>query len=98
MADVVAFGDATAAMAIWSNSLHVVPESVVMNRLIRAAADAAAHWATTSRMRVPLVPPVTRVVIVPVPSMAVLAVATFTVPMTGVPMKDGAVAMLSPYA
>jgi hypothetical protein len=87
------FDEVAAVIVIWSNKRQVVPESVVIKILTRAAADVAAHWASISRIRVPVDAPVISDVMVPVPSIAVLAVATLTVVSLDVPMNDGLAAI-----
>jgi len=58
-----------------SKCRQVVPESVVRNRFTCAAADVAASFTTSSSTLVPPVAPWITSVIVPVPSIAVFAVA-----------------------
>lgn len=73
--------------AIWSNNRQVLPLSVLRKMPTCAAADVAADLTTISRIRVPVVAPVLRVVIVPVPSRAVLADEMLTVSIRGVAMN-----------
>lgn len=76
-----------AVTAIESKCRQVVPLSVVKNRFTCAAADVAANFTTSSSTLVPPVAPWITEVIVPVPSIAVLAVAVFAISMRGVLMN-----------
>ena len=76
-----------------SNTRQVVPESVVRKILICAAADVAASFTTNSNTLVPPVAPEITSVIVPVPSIAVFAVAVLAIAIRGVLMNCGEVAM-----
>ena len=95
--DFAEFELVAAASVISSKRRQVDPESV--ERKIRtmdaveAPAGVIAIWASISSTRVPVDAPVIRFVTVPEPSRLVLAVATFTTVVFGVPINEGFVAM-----
>jgi hypothetical protein len=81
-------------MVIWSNSVQDVPESDDKKMFTRQAEDVAEHCASISRTRVPDAAPVNNETIVPDPSRAVFAADRAAVPITGVPINEGDVAII----